>query len=506
MDSEISEKTRQENAGTAGEQQFAPPPVSPLPGYSSGTYGVKIPVVIDEGAGEGPGDGDAPEEAPLKIFCYSCGQKLDVAGLPAFSVVDCPFCGASLIVPRWFDSYLLEEIVGEGGMATVYRALDPALDREVAVKIMSVTEETDEETLSLFLEEARTAATINHQAVVAIYTCSVAEGKPYIVMEFMAGGSLEKILEEKKGPVDVLQACKWILGVSDGLDRAAKYGIVHHDIKPANIMLDLEGNVKIGDFGIAQRRFDSASSDSGTENSWGSPFYVSPEKARDGEESFPGDIYSLGATFYHLLTGEPPFHGYKDIEELVYVRIEKDPPPPSSLCRSIPPEVDSLVMRMMHRDPSMRPGYQQIMAELASFIGKGKTGPSPLTAAPAAVPPRLIGAGRGSKNAYPPPAQGEYVAALPPSSGKAGKNSAFSKGKSAPGGTPEKAVPSGPVPEAGPSSGAGKKAGSGEAPPANKGRELERVIALVAGYVAASIVVFLVMYILSRLIFASMRG
>ena len=497
MNSENTEKKEQENAAVTGGERTESPAVSPLPGYATGTYGVKIPVIIDEGTGETRGDGEGSENEPLKIFCYSCGQKLDVTGLPAFSVVDCPFCGASLIVPRWFDSYLLEEIVGEGGMATVYRALDPALDREVAVKIMAVTEETEEETLSLFLEEARTAATINHQAVVAIYTCSVAEGKPYIVMEFMAGGSLEKILDEKKGPVDVLQACKWILHVSDGLDRAAKYGIVHHDIKPANIMLDLDGNVKIGDFGIAQRRFDSASSGSGADNSWGSPFYVSPEKAKDGVESFSGDIYSLGATFYHLITGEPPFHGYKDIEELVYVRIEKDPPPPSALCRSIPPEVDSLVMRMMHRDPSMRPGYQQIMAELASFIGKDKTGPSPLKTVPAAVPAGIAGtAGGGSKISYPPPpapveripSSSSSAAALKP----AGKEAAQPKEKSAPPAVKSslKLSPS----------------GRESAPPAKKRGFSERAIVLVAGYIVTSMVVFFIVYILSRLIFASMKG
>lgn len=307
---------------------------------------------------------------PLKIYCCSCQQKLDVTGLEPFSVVACPYCQASLIVPKWFDSYLLEEKVGEGGMATVYRALDLALDREVAIKIMAVNEDADANFHSLFLEEARTAATINHQAVVAIYTCSVAENKPYIVMEFMGGGSLEEVLEEKKNTLDILQVCEWMQNIADGLDRGAKYGIIHHDIKPANIMLDMEGNVKIGDFGIAQRRFGQATS--GEENSFGSPYYVSPEKARDGEESFPGDIYSLGATFYHLLTGVPPFHSYENIEELVYTRIEKDPPPPSSVRREIPPEVDALILKMLHRTPEKRPNYQEIRADIASIVKKYK--------------------------------------------------------------------------------------------------------------------------------------
>ena len=310
----------------------------------------------------------AQETGKLKIACHRCGQKLDVTSCEPFSVVACPHCRTSLIVPRWFDSYLLEEIVGEGGMATVYRALDPALDREVAVKVLRLTDETDENFRELFLREARTAASINHQAVIAVYTCAVAEDSPYIVMEYMGGGSLEKILEKNPGKLDILQVCKWILDVAGGLERAARHGIIHHDIKPANIMMDSDGNVKIGDFGIAQKRFEKFSSLPGTENAWGSPFYVSPEKAKDGTESFSGDIYSLGAAFYHLLTGVPPFHEYEDLEELVYARIDKEPLPPSAIRKDIPGELSLIVMNMMARDPRMRPGYQEIRASLASFI------------------------------------------------------------------------------------------------------------------------------------------
>ena len=311
---------------------------------------------------------------PVKIVCHNCGQKLDVTSCEPFSLVACPHCQTSLIVPRWFDSYLLEEIVGEGGMATVYRALDPALDREVAVKILRVTEKTDENFQELFLGEARTAASVNHQSVIAVYACSSAEGSPYIVMEYMGGGSLEKLLEKKSGTLEILQVCKWILSIADGLERAARQGIVHHDIKPANIMMDHDGNVKIGDFGIAQKRFGRSSGDPGTENSWGSPYYVSPEKAKDGTESFSGDIYSLGAAFYHLLTGIPPFNEYEEIEELVYARIDKDPLCPDGIRKDIPAELSAFIMSMMARDPRVRPGYQEIRAFLASFIKKYSNG------------------------------------------------------------------------------------------------------------------------------------
>ncbi len=147
---------------------------------------------------------------PVKIFCHHCQQKLDVTSLEPFSRFACPMCGTELIVPTWFDNYLLEEPVGTGGMATVYRALDIALDREVAIKILKEEVLPASELSDLFLNEARTAATINHYAVVPIYTCGICDGKTYIVMQFMNGGSLEqkqKACENLTVPVN--DAVKW---------------------------------------------------------------------------------------------------------------------------------------------------------------------------------------------------------------------------------------------------------------------------------------------------------
>ncbi|MBE6373283.1 MAG: hypothetical protein E7055_14595, partial [Lentisphaerae bacterium] len=141
------------------------------------------------------------EARQVKIFCHHCQQKLEVTGLQPFAHIDCPACGTDLIVPKWFDSYLLEEPCGRGGMSSVYRALDIALDREVAVKIMDPKGPGGQEG---FLNEARTAATINHSSVIPIYTCGIYEGQAYIVMQFMTGGSLEqKLLLTKGAPLAV---------------------------------------------------------------------------------------------------------------------------------------------------------------------------------------------------------------------------------------------------------------------------------------------------------------
>ena len=298
----------------------------------------------------------------IKIFCHKCQQKLDVTGLMPFAHIQCPACGTDLIIPKWFDSYLLEEPCGRGGMAWVYRALDIALDREVAVKIL---DRNSSDGTDAFLNEARTAATINHASVIPIYTCGIFENQAYIVMQFMNGGSLEQKLQQKKGaslPVD--EVIQWIHDAAEGLEYASRHGIIHHDVKPGNIMLDADGNAKIGDFGIACRQ---QSDDKQDRDFYGSPLYISPEKVATGKEDGSGDIYSLGATFYHLLTGIPPFQ-HENLEELLWSRVKQNPVAPHILRTGISPLISSLIMRMMNHNPELRPGYEEIIRNLNAVL------------------------------------------------------------------------------------------------------------------------------------------
>ena len=302
----------------------------------------------------------APRKRKIKIACPGCGQKLDVTELPSFSRVACPSCGLSLIVPRWFNNYLLEEPEGKGGMATVYRAIDVALDREVAIKIFHPDLPARGVSPDLFLHEARIAATVNHPSVVPIYSCGECEGATYIVMQYLAGGTLERRLKGANGSLPVTDVCRWIRDVSDGLECACEHRVVHHDVKPANMLLDLESNVKISDFGLSQVIAGSAASAFTDESKmWLSPQYVSPEKVLTGVEGPEGDVYSLGASFYHLLTGTPPFRD-DDVKRLVRIRTKSDPVPPDRLRPEIIPAISSLVMDMMNRDPAARPSYRQI--------------------------------------------------------------------------------------------------------------------------------------------------
>ncbi len=331
------------------------------------------------------------EQTPrrIKIACPGCGQKLDVSEMPAFSRVNCPACSFELIVPKWFNNYLLEAPEGKGGMAVVYRALDIALDREVAIKIFDPELKEKGVSPGLFLHEARIAATVNHPAVVSIYSCGEWDGSAYIVMQYMGGGTLESRLRKAKGRLPVMETCRWIRDVCEGLDAARELGVVHHDIKPANILLDLDSNAKISDFGLAgaaSGKFASAFLDSS--KMWLSPQYVSPEKVLTGEEGPEGDVYSLGASFYHLLAGEPPFQS-GDMQELVNMRIVRDPVSPDLVRPDITPALASIILDMMNRDPAARPSYKQVVTRLNDALrAMMRPAPSPVATTESAPAPQ----------------------------------------------------------------------------------------------------------------------
>lgn len=345
---------------------------------------------------------------PLKISCHACGQKLDLTTLDSFAHVACPACGADLIVPMWFDNYLLEEPGGIGGMATVYRALDLALDREVAIKVLKPELASMGDKSELFLHEARTAATINHSAVIPIYTCGIYENQTYIVMQYMAGGSLENLIESVSEPLPLPNIIFWMRDVAEGLENARQHGIVHHDIKPANIMLDADGKAKIGDFGIAQIVTANDPSFEITRTCV-SPHYVSPEKIRTGNEDYRGDIYSLGATFYHLVTGTPPFD-HNDLDELIRMRLTADPAAPHLIRKDLPEPLSLLILAMMARSPELRPEYATIIAQLNEYLSK----PELLSGKTAARPPQKIPVqGQRKKPARRPAAGLPRAATLP---------------------------------------------------------------------------------------------
>lgn len=307
-------------------------------------------------------------ERVVRSFCCYCHQELDLGSCEPFVRIRCPYCKGEMPVPLWFGNFLLEEPCGIGGMASVYRALDPKLDREVALKLPHRKILEDSAYSKRFLHEARVAATLNHGSVVPVYSCGIHGKQPYLVMQYMSGGTLEWKLKTYRGFLPMGTVCQWIHDIAQALEYALKHGIVHHDVKPANILLDAEGKAKIGDFGLAAELKNRLPRETeGKEDFWFSPLYASPEKIRTGKENYSGDIYSLAATFYHLITGTPPFL-QPDTRDLLQLHLSGKPVPPDNLRPEIPKKVTELILWMLEKDPLDRPTYHQIIMTLEEIL------------------------------------------------------------------------------------------------------------------------------------------
>ncbi len=289
----------------------------------------------------------------LKIACPSCSQKLDVSGYEPFEEVGCPTCGCTILVPRLFGDFLLEEIIGHGGMAVVYRALDLTLHRDVAIKVLNEDIAAEEGASEQFLREGRAAAAINHINVVPIYSAGQVEGLPCLVMQYMEGLSLDRQLERIEGGASMNFCFQVAAEAALGLQAALREGIIHHDVKPANILLDADGVAKVGDFGLAQLLRDDTEHSSDADH-WATPYYVSPEKVRTGREDYRGDIYSLGATLYHLFGGKPPFRGGSE-RAIMDARLEVEPLPLQEIRPDVPPTAARMIHAMLSRDRDSRP-------------------------------------------------------------------------------------------------------------------------------------------------------
>lgn len=303
----------------------------------------------------------------LKISCHGCGQKLDVSDLEPFLKIFCPACNTELIVPRAFGNLLLEEKIGSGKVASVYRAIDLTLDREIAVKVLHQKFAQDEELHALFINEARIASAINHPNIIPIYSCSEEEGSPYIIMQFMEGGSLAQVQETYQDALPIAKVCQWFFEVAKGLESAYIHGVLHHDLSPSNIFLDMDENVKIGDFGLVKVLFYGLEvnedgfhvpPDISQRRAW----YISPERISTGRDDVQGDFFSFGATFYHLLTNQPPYSG-DNVTAILRQRLEALPRNPSEIRPEIPRPISDLIMRCLSVYPSERPAsYAEISA------------------------------------------------------------------------------------------------------------------------------------------------
>ncbi|WP_411825862.1 serine/threonine-protein kinase [Luteolibacter sp. AS25] len=236
------------------------------------------------------------------VACYKCGSAMNVAEIAPYSRVACPGCGAENRVKKQFGPYILNRRHAVGGMSSVFIARDEALDREVALKILSEEFSTDERRIQAFEEEARLTASFSHPYVVRVMATGKAFGRFYIAMEFVTGGHFERVIKDK-GRVSELEMLPLAIQIAEGLKGAQAAGLIHRDIKPGNILLDTEGNAKIVDFGLA---LVTKGGKAKATEIWATPYYVPPEAIEGGEEDFRSDIYAFGATLYHALAGTPP--------------------------------------------------------------------------------------------------------------------------------------------------------------------------------------------------------
>ena len=306
------------------------------------------------------------------------------------------------------DRYRLIRVLGEGGMARVHEAEDLRLGRRVAVKILLAQFTNDAEFLRRFEQEARHAASLSHPNVVGVFDVGQDGSAHYIVMELVDGQTLKEAIQAS-GPLPIPEAIRIAIEVCAALTAAHARGLVHRDIKPQNILLTVDGTVKVADFGIARRTAAAALTQTGTV--LGSVHYLSPEQARGQEAGPRADLYALGVTLFEMLTGRLPFDAENPIA-VAMQHVQNAPPLPRQFNRAIPPALETIVLRLMAKNPAERlPDAASLAQALRGVLGQatGRTrvaGGGIAAPPPPVVPPSVAGSTAAMPRPPSPPPAG----------------------------------------------------------------------------------------------------
>jgi eukaryotic-like serine/threonine-protein kinase len=277
--------------------------------------------------------------------------------------------------------YQVGELLGYGGMAEVHQGHDSRLGRDVAIKLLRVDLARDATFQMRFGREAQNAAALNHPAIVAVYDTGEEKGAsgeslPYIVMEYVNGRTLKEVLTAE-GPLMPRRALEISADICAALEFSHRHGIIHRDIKPGNVVLNLAGQVKVMDFGIARALASGASTMTQTSAVIGTAQYLSPEQARGEAVDARSDVYATGCVVFELLTGHPPFVGDNPVS-VAYQHVREDPKPPSASNRDVTPDMDAIVLKALSKNPLNR--YQSA-AEMRADLLRAANG-RPVLATP----------------------------------------------------------------------------------------------------------------------------
>jgi serine/threonine protein kinase/ABC-type xylose transport system substrate-binding protein len=266
--------------------------------------------------------------------------------------------------------YIVRERIGQGGMADVYRAFQPSVKREVALKVIPLFAMGQQQEVQLrFKQEAEMIASLEHPHILPVFDYGITDEVLYLAMRLLRGGTLRELLLRGLMPID--QAADLFGQVALALGHAHRRGVIHRDLKPSNVMIDTEQNAYLADFGLA-KVLGGSSQLTTTGSIIGTPAYMSPEQLRGDPINHRSDIYSLGVILYHMLAGRPPFEALTTFS-LISQHVEKTPPPPREFNPQIPPDVELVILRALQKNPDERFESSEYMTEALNIALGRKT-------------------------------------------------------------------------------------------------------------------------------------
>ncbi len=266
------------------------------------------------------------------------------------------------LVGKTLGDYRLDEVIGEGGMALVYKAYQLSLNRWVAVKVLHYREDTS---LERFRREAKAVAGLRHRNILIIYEYGEEDGSPFIAMEYIDGGTLEDLLGGK--PMEWRRVIGLVIPVAEALHYAHQQGIIHRDVKPSNILMPQEDWPVLADFGLVKRS-DEETGLTVTGTFMGTPSYIAPEQARDIDLDFRADMYSLGVIMFEMVTGKLPFD-YENPNKILLAHVKDAPPKPRDLNPDCPPALEAAILKTLEKSSSDRyKNMQELVQALQAIL------------------------------------------------------------------------------------------------------------------------------------------